>query len=453
VKRERRFSLRRDWIYRWGTFLLLAGSILLASGNRLFAPQVLDAAVLMMEQDSAQITCLAASNRPDTGILVAWRSTVDDAGRFRIWRKQFTDDHRAGDDLLIDLEIISDAEADQQGEMRYIAVDTRVADGVLYGYTVRLVADAVDESIDDAVVIDSDVVTWRYSSDPNTAPQDEQICRQDRDPTAPTWTPTPTLTPTPTETPTPTATETPTRTPFPTWTATPTPTVTVTPTPTSPPPPPAPTDTPYPSPTPTATETPSPVPPTDTVTPTFTPSPTYTPSLSTPTPVGGVFANPGANPASSTDTPTPVGFSPFDNSSPLPTETPFGMTSEFPAPTETPFGMAAEFEDNPPTEDDPTQPEGQIAPAATPLVVKDVTSIDDDFLQVKIAEGITGTDEVSAVHELMLPILVSDYTEQARPGETTSILRIALFTIGGLALLSAFLFLAGALTMLVSKNR
>jgi hypothetical protein len=189
------------------------------------------------------------------------------------------------------------------------------------------------------------------------------------------------------------------------------------------------------------------------VTPTFTPSPTYTPSLSTPTPVGGVFANPGANPASSTDTPTPVGFSPFDNSSPLPTETPFGMTSEFPAPTETPFGMAAEFEDNPPTEDDPTQPEGQIAPAAAPLVVEDVTSIDDDFLQVKIAEGITGTDEVSAVHELMLPILVSDYTEQARPGETTSILRIALFTIGGLALLSAFLFLAGALTMLVSKNR
>jgi hypothetical protein len=129
------------------------------------------------------------------------------------------------------------------------------------------------------------------------------------------------------------------------------------------------------------------------------------------------------------------------------------MTSEFPAPTETPFGMAAEFEDNPPTEDDAAQPEDQAAPAAEPLAVEDTPSISDNLPQVKPSEAITGTDEVSAVHEVMLPILVSDYTEQARPVETTSILRIALFTIGGLALLSAFLFLAGAFTMLISRNR
>ena len=113
----------------------------------------------------------------------------------------------------------------------------------------------------------------------------------------------------------------------------------------------------------------------------------------------------------------------------------------------------AEFGDDLPTEDDAAQPEDQAAPAAAPLAVEDVTSIDDTLPQVKIAEAITGTDEFSAVHELMLPILVSDYTEQARPVETTSILRTALFAIGGLALLSAFLFLAGALTMLVSKKR
>jgi hypothetical protein len=434
--------------------LLLAGSILFASSYWSPTIQGLPSAPAQ-EEEEEQVTCVESAYLPGEGILLAWRATVNDATRFKIGQDQYNSDGDSSGYRPVNLQPIQDPEGPQNGEWRFTAVDTKVAADTRYGYRVAILA------VDGVTEIDAGETDAPYVGGENPA---EIICQIGMPTRTPT--PVPTATPTPTQTPTPT--DTPTRTPFPVWTATATPTFTATFTPV---PPPYPTNTPYPSPTPTDTPLPTPVPPTDTPTPTFTPSPTYTPFLATPTPIGGAFYNPGDNTWNAPETPTPFGYSPFSYNSPLPTETPFGYSSfdyNSPLPTETPFGMVAAFpeatappfgmmppfESVAPAADNPAWQEELTPPAEQPQPAEFSDPAAEHLSPAEAEESVTEAGEtLPALHYQMLPEIRSEYRQEALPVETTSVLRTALFAIGGLALLSAFLFLAGALAMLVSRKQ
>lgn len=375
---------------------------------------------------AALITCpLLASNmlsdQPTPGILLAWRTAITDTTTigFELSRSQFTSVDSDSFSPPVPVPDLQNKTVAADGdELRYTVIDTQVQSGTKYNYVLtmtNIISDTATitdtETITDTVLA-VNTHTWTYDDDPDR--QDDEICLSSRQSI---WTPTPTYTGQPTDTPLP---PTPTHTTTPTWT--PTPTNTQPPSPIV-----WPTDTPYPSPTFTPLPTETPIPPTPTETPTETPLPTFTPMISAPTPrfdANTEFNSQWTEPNSS-PLPTPEWTPPQENQPIWPEETP------------TPF---LPF-DSPPQEEfmSETAADAQEASPVQAALMSSVDSAEDE------------EDAVALMAPEAPPVLSEYRPTPTRNGSTP--LRLALYTVGALALLSALAFLFGALALFGSKNR
>jgi hypothetical protein len=384
------------------------------------------------------VTCFLAANiaedQPTPGILLAWRTDITDttAIDFEFARAQFTKEtDRPG--VLVHESGLSGIQnrdrAENQDEWRYSVMDTQVVSGTKYSYVLT-----ATQTISINVVTTVLTQTRIYSGAPIPFDNSEICLKGSTVTPEPTETPLPTLTPTPTWTDIPTITPTPPNSPTPTWTPTPT----VTPTPTNTPiPSPLPPDTPYPSPTFTPLPTETPIPPTPTETPTETPSPTFTPVISVPTPPFGVNPDPNSqstDPFNSSIMPTPT-WTPFQENQPVwPEETPTpSFPSDSSSPQESMPASAAESAPNAPTE--------EAIPAQAALMAAENS-----------AEAEDETLALAAPEARAAPVVPSEY-RPTPTGDGSSVLRLALYTVGALALLSALAFLLGALALFGSKPR
>ncbi|MBX3000552.1 MAG: hypothetical protein KF893_18675 [Caldilineaceae bacterium] len=372
------------------------------------------------------------SDQPTPGILLAWRTSITDTTtiEFELSRSQFTSADSDTFFPAVPVPALQDKTIAEDGsELRYTVIDTQVEDGIKYNYvltvtkTISDTATITDRDTITSTVLAVETHTWVYDNDPETAPRNDEICLSTS--SRPTWTPTPTYTGHPTDTPLP---PTPTHTATPTWT--PTPTNTQPPSPIV-----WPTDTPYPSPTFTPLPTDTPIPPTATETPTETPSPTLTPAVSAPTP--RFDANTGFNSQwtdpNSSILPTPDWNLPQENQPIWPEETPTPNFS-FDALSQEAF-MAENVND--PQEAFPAQ-------AALMAAVENETASNNEEENEAVALLAPAEPE-------SLPVLSEYRSAPARDGSTA--LRLALYTVGALALLSALAFLVGAVAIFGSRPR
>lgn len=424
VKPIRHVQPTQDDRRRRNTFLLLLLLVALSLGSWL---QGSTAGVFAEENPPVSpITCFLAANIPEEesapgGILLAWRTAITDTStfRFELARAQYpAKDSGAPGQLIPESEIpgLQNQEMTENlGEWRYTVLDTRVVSDTKYAYVLT-----ATETISLSVL--SVLTETRVFSGAPIPYDNSEICLKGS-----TVTPQPTETSLPTITPTPTWTSIATDTPLPpTPTHTATPTWTPTPTNTQPPSPIIfPTDTPYPSPTFTPLPTDTPVPPTPTVTPTETPSPTFTPAISAPTP--RFDAGQPVDPANSSILPTPDWM--LTPEIPIETETPTPTPTESPSPTPEP--MIAENAAMPLAE--------EAIPAQANLLAAENTDSGDAAVQT--ISALSDTAQVRSEYR-SLP---------TRDG--SSILRLALYTVGALAVLSAFAFLAGALALFGGRRR
>jgi hypothetical protein len=370
------------------------------------------------------VTCFAAANRPNQGILLAW-FVPDEIGSalrgYQLSRAEWVPAVAAWGDYrpaqwLPGTEAGFLAAGDAL-EVRYTVTDTEatVADGQLYAYRLEVVGE--DQGGAPAVV-ETLEHTKRYQVRPE-AEEDAGVCQ-------PAWIPwTPTPTPTPTRTPTqlPTSTSTPTVTPTPSWTPTATPTLTPTPII-------WPTETPYPSPTPVVVDTPTFTPDPNSVSPLSTPVPTVTP---TPTPLF-TTPTPRAGEAGESD-------SPLLTPTPTPTETPLPSMQSEPAEDEATPETGEQSLEEPAREETPSDP--AVTPAETPMAQ------DSPAEAALLATTETPTPE-ARLDQLptQLPGVASEFPRPAAAARFPALARYTLYAIGLLAGVTALGFLIGAITLL-----
>ncbi|MEZ4832017.1 MAG: hypothetical protein R2873_08455 [Caldilineaceae bacterium] len=398
--------------------------------------------VLAQDPTASPFLCFAASNRPGEGILLAWRTTLDNGDAFTLARSQFTSPLGEIRGPLVpedELSELSERTQEADGDMwRFLQVDRSVADGTKYAYVITATF-----TISGQQQIFVDEETWIYDENELTAIRNDDICLSGN---TVTWTPTPTSTPTPTQTPVPTDTHTPTPTLTPRWTFTPTGTATATPTNTGTPLPPAPTKTPYPSPTPTWTWTwtPTPIVATATTQPTPTITPTPSPIIGAPTPQSGAVTDPTQqqtppqSPENTSNLPTPT-WTPTWTTTATTTET----ATETPTETTTP-SVAVDSTDGPPQADVLTgDAESMVTAPQTSPTPSPLTDADGPAQTDAIAPLDTLTETQPLTQSLAMRSVRSEFAPTPVAPNRTGVLRAALIAVVGISLLTAFGFLAG----------